>query len=1322
MMDQQEIITNRCTYDEACFLSKIFFWWTSSILRIGLKREPTKDDLYKCPAEDESAKTTRDFERNWGQEIKDSKATNKPPSLLKAIIKTYGLTTVFNSFLLAFDDSLNLVQTFLLGLIVRYYSNNNYTNVTWRECLFYSIGLTVTLFFFGFIRHQIFLSTSRQGLRIRTTLTAVVYKKLLTMSRAATTKTDIGYILNIISNDLSRFDDLMFSIMYIVIAPLISIAALAYLISVLGIASLGLLIVLIVLIPYQGICGKYFDKFRVETALLTDKRIKSMEEMISSIKIVKMFTWEQSFADVISEIRKKEMGKVRNSAVLRLMNLMAHASATRIMVFACLIIHVLLGRPLTPELAFITLSLCNGLKAPVTFHIGNAIGLLVETLVSIRRTQEFLLVDSQKALSPPSSDDDHAKGAIVLDKYGGKWDKNLKIDHLKDVSLKLEPGELLLVIGTVGSSKTCLMMALLDEIVTVSGSCIVSGKKSYSPQEPWTFAGTIRQNILFGRDYNEKRYRKVIDVCSLRKDLKSFPYGDNTWVGEKGYTLSGGQKARVTLARAVYEDADVYLLDDPLSAVDPGVAEHLFDKCINGYLKEKTRVLITHQLQFLKRADKILIMNEGQALAFGTFKELNNIGIDFIKFLKESNEIETNNQKSEEMLSIDELYGLPAPSRLTKTQSKTLTQVNSLQFMDPLDEISIIEKQMEQREEKISFGSLKGRVYLDYLLAGGNLIFISIFLITSFASQGIINYVDLWLSNWSDESLLLSQSFNETLDGMSFKEYSKPFVTRNGLIYLGLIILLLIGVLIRLGMNYRICLKASETLHNRIFSKLLRTPLSFFENNPVGRILNRFTRDIGLIDVTIANSFVSINVDLLQIFGLIFITASVLPVIVIPNIVVFSVGWFVRQIYLRLARFISRVEAQTRSPLYNQIATTYEGLTTIRVWQYESKYTDQFYRYLNDNNACKFIAFSLSRSIGMILDFIMLALLAVILIAVLSFPERFGGGQVGLIISTMLSVFGALQYGVKTTAELETNMIAVERVLEYGDLPSEPSWKTNKSNLLPSIWPDVGNIKFDSVYFTYPGSVNPVLKNLTFDIKGGEKIGIVGRTGAGKSSLISVLFRLSEFQGNVLIDNIDIQQLGLHDLRKKISIPQDPLLFTGTIRSNLDPLSEQSDESIWSTLKAVNLSRTIESMPGGLDAIVTQGGSNLSLGQRQLLCLIRALLQRNRIMILDEATANMDHQTDSLIQETIRKEFKDCTVLTVAHRLNTIIDMDKIILLDAGQLIEYGEPYLLLKDENSHFKSLVSKTGPSYAKMLFTIAEKSYLMKHPSQSDEELKS
>ena len=264
-----------------------------------------------------------------------------------------------------------------------------------------------------------------------------------------------------------------------------------------------------------------------------------------------------------------------------------------------------------------------------------------------------------------------------------------------------------------------------------------------------------------------------------------------------------------------------------------------FFRCVNGHLKGKTRILITHQLQFLKRADKILIMNEGESIAFGTFAQLNSIGIDFIKFLKES-EAESNNEKSEEMLSIDELYGLPAPPKLVKTLSRALTQVNSLQLIDPMDELTIIEKQIEQREEKISFGSLKGRVYLDYLLAGGNFVFICIFLITSFASQGIINYVDLWLSDWSDESLLLSQSYqnqnnNETLEGISFSEYSKPFVVKNTLIYFGLIISLLVGVLIRLGMNYRICLKASETLHNRIFSKLLRTPLSFFENNPVGK-------------------------------------------------------------------------------------------------------------------------------------------------------------------------------------------------------------------------------------------------------------------------------------------------------------------------------------------------------------------------------------------------------------------------------------------------------------------------------------------------------
>lgn len=368
---------------------------------------------------------------------------------------------------------------------------------------------------------------------------------------------------------------------------------------------------------------------------------------------------------------------------------------------------------------------------------------------------------------------------------------------------------------------------------------------------------------------------------------------------------------------------------------------------------------------------------------------------------------------------------------------------------------------------------------------------------------------------------------------------------------------------------------------------------------------------------------------------------------------------------------------------------------------------------MNDNNACKFIYFGTSRFIGIILDFSLIFLLVAMLAAVLAFPDKFPGGQVGLVLSTLISVFGSLQYGIRLTAEFETNMVSVERVLEYGKLPLEPSWKTERQDISVKNWPSQGDIRFRNVYLTYPGSIKPVLKNLNFDVRGGEKIGVVGRTGAGKSSLIAVLFRLAEFDGDVFVDGLAIKDLGLHDLRHKISIiPQDPLLFQGTIRSNLDPLHEYSDSFIWQTLTTVNLKKTIEDMPGGLDAGVTQGGSNLSLGQRQLLCLIRALLQRNKIMILDEATANMDHITDGLIQRTIRQEFKDCTVLTVAHRLNTIIDMDKILLIESGTVLEYGEPYLLLNQESGHFKSLVSKTGSGYAKMLYQIAEKSYKEKH----------
>ncbi|XP_015788147.1 multidrug resistance-associated protein 4-like isoform X1 [Tetranychus urticae] len=1308
-MEQPQLITKPCRYDKVSFLSKISFWWNAPILRIGLSREPTKDDLYKCPEADEALNATVQFERNWDREIKNGKLNNRKPSLLKAIVRTYGIETILYGILLTIDDTLNLVQAFLLGFIVRYFSDKNYSNVTWNQCLYCSIGLVLTLLSYGIIRHNVFILTQRQGLRMRTALTNVVYKKILTLSKAATTKTDVGYILNIITNDLTRFDELMYTIIYLALGPLMGIAVLIYMINVLGLASLGLVIVLVFLIPYQAVTGKYSDKFRAQTAKLTDKRIKLMEEMISAIRIIKMFTWEKSFADIISEIRKKEISKIRNAAFLKLMNISVHGSASRIMLFSCLLFHVLLGRPLTPELVFITLSLCNALRVPVTYHIGNATGLLFETLVSVRRTQELLLLETRKTQSLTRNENESLnKGSIYVDKLSAKWDKNSEIVNLKNLSFKLEPGELLVIIGTVGSGKTCLVMSLLEEIAVISGSCKVIGRKAYSPQESWTFAGTIRQNVLFGREYSQSKYSNVIDCCSLKKDIESFPYGENTLVGEKGYTLSGGQKARVTLARAVYEDADVYIFDDPLSAVDPGVAEHLFDKCINGYLKGKTRVLITHQLQFIRRADKILIMNEGESVAFGTFEQLNNVGIDFIKFLKEPNDSETENQKQEEMLSIDELYSDEA----TKQKPKIL---NPLKVTNEVEVAKIIEEQLESREEKVTLGSLGSRVYLDYFRAGGNLIFITIFIIMTFLSQGIINFTDWWISKWSDDSLELSQSYKNSTANSDLATYSRPFITRNAYIYLGLMLSLLVSVCIRLDMNYRLCLKSSQTLHNRIFARLLKARLEFFETNPVGRILNRFTRDMGIIDNTITNNLVFMNLDLIQIVGVIIITGVFLPITIVVAIPIMVLMWFVRRVYLQTVRFIVRLEAQTRSPIYTQIATSYEGLMTIRAFQYESKFIKQLYRLIDDNNSCKFINFGVSRLIGMILDLSIELLLAAMLITILVFPDKFPGGEVGFITSTLLSVFGSLQYGIRLTAEFETNMISVERVLEYGRLPLEPSWDTIKAGLLPKTWPNLADMEFKNVYLTYPGSIKPVLKNLNFTVSSGEKIGIVGRTGAGKSSLISVLFRLTEFDGSVIIDGIDIKQLGLHDLRNKISIiPQDPILFTGTIRSNLDPLAEYSDDFIWSTLKTVNLARTIECMPGGLDAIVTQGGSNLSLGQRQLLCLIRALLQRNKIMILDEATSNMDHQTDTLIQETIRAEFKDCTVLTVAHRLNTIIDMDKILLIDAGQVLEYGEPYLLLKQETGHFKSLVSKTGSSYSNMLFKAAQKSYFIKHPN--------
>lgn len=866
-------------------------------------------------------------------------------------------------------------------------------------------------------------------------------------------------------------------------------------------------------------------------------------------------------------------------------------------------------------------------------------------------------------------------------------------------------------------------MSMLGELPSSSGEVKIKGKISYASQEAWVFGGSVKQNILFGDTYDEEKYNKVLHVSALEKDINIFPYGDLTQVGERGVSLSGGQKARVNLARALYLDADIFILDDPLSAVDASVAKHIFEKCIMGYLKDKVRILATHQIQFLKKATKIIVLKEGKCLALGSYYELIKAGIDIGSLIEEHEDGKSKKHDTTSGSDIsfdDEIITSSYPHQTMLYESTSSLAVSDFEG-EPIR--SGDGKSPEQHEEMKTAGAVGGSVYKAYIKAGSGPILQIILFLSYIATQSLFNGSDYWLSNWTDQEqqfikdkkLLENCSsennqtetiYNNSTCNMTVHDVNRDF---NMYVYTGLIWGLFLLSLIRTIAFFMMCMKASINLHNNMFRCIIRAPISFFDNNPVGAILNRCSRDLGIIDDLLppcASDCIEIFCNM---FGVLILIAIINYYLIGPTIILAIIFVFIRRFFIATARDIKRLDGVTRSPVFSHLSTSLYGLATIRAFRCQRSFEIAFDKYQDRHTSACFLFLAVTRWFGIHLDWLCVLYIVTVTVGLILAPGFSLGGEIGLAISSALALSGSFQWGVRQSAEVESQMTCVERVLEYSKLPSEAALMSSPDKKPPPDWPQKGMIIFDDVSLQYSPNDPPVLKNLYWHVKPQEKIGIVGRTGAGKTSMIATLFRMTEPTGNIYIDGIITRDIGLHDLRSKISIiPQDPVLFTGPVRRNIDPFNEHIDETLWKALEDVHLKDAVQELKNGLDEELSEGGSNFSVGQRQLICLARAILRQNRILILDEATANVDPKTDSLIQETIREKFALCTVLTIAHRLHTIMDSDRVLVLDAGRIQEFDEPYELLKNKSGVFYNMVQMTGSEMSRQLHEIAKQAH--------------
>ncbi|XP_029302439.1 multidrug resistance-associated protein 4-like isoform X1 [Cottoperca gobio] len=1294
----------------ASLLSKILFWWLNPLFHTGYKRKLEEDDMYEVLTEDRSEKLGEDLQRFWDLEILKATKELRPPTLSKSIIQCYWKPYAVLGFFTLIEEVIKVIQPVFLGKIIRYFEDYDPANMrALYDTLGYAAGLSICALFLALLHHLYFYHVQRTGMKIRVAMCHMIYSKALRLSSSAMGKTTTGQIVNLLSNDVNKFDDVTIFLHFLWVGPLQAATVVGLLWLEIGPSCLAGMVVLMILMPMQTMFGRLFSKFRSKTAVLTDDRIRTMNEVVSGMRIIKMYAWEKPFAALVSEVRRKEISKIMKSSYLRGLNMASFFCASKIILFITFTLYVLLGNTISASRVFVTVALYTAVRLTVTLFFPNAIEKLFETRVSIRRIQEFLMLDEITKNPIALPQDERKEASVEIQDLVCYWDKSLDAPSLQNLSFTLNSNQLLAVIGPVGAGKSSLLSTILGELPYEKGVLKVKGQLTYAAQQPWVFPGTIRSNILFGKELNSQKYERVLRACALKRDLELLPDGDLTPIGDRGATLSGGQKARVNLARAVYQDADIYLLDDPLSAVDAEVGRHLFEQCICGLLKNKPRILVTHQLQYLQATDQIIVLKEGHMVGKGTYAELQRSGVDFTSLLKEEEEQQ--------------------PSQDVHVRSRTLSENSQASSVYSVKDGEQLPAETVQTvvEESRAEGNIGVSLYVKYLKAGASVTVLLLVILINILAQVAYIMQDWWLAHWADEQGKLNDVVQNVTAEQNGQNVTAEQNGRNVTaeldttfylgIYGGLTAATVIFGFIRNMALFNVLVKSAQSLHNRMFNAILGTPVRFFDVNPIGRVLNRFSKDIGQLDSNMPWTFVDFIQVFLQILGVIAVAVSVIPWILIPVVPLLLFFLYLRRYFLRTSRNIKRLESTTRSPVFSHLSSSLQGLWTIRAFGAEERFRKIFDAHQDLHSEAWFLFLTTSRWFAVRLDGICAIFVTITTFGCLLLRNQLDAGSVGLALTYSVTLMGMFQWGVRQSAEVENMMTSVERVVEYTELESEAPWETEKRP--PPDWPSKGLVTFDRVNFSYGPKGPPVLRNVTATFRPKEKVGIVGRTGAGKSSLVSALFRLAEPQGKIYIDGILSSEIGLHDLRQKMSIiPQDPVLFTGSMRKNLDPFSQHSDEELWNALEEVQLKSAVEELPGKLETVLAESGSNFSVGQRQLVCLARAVLRKNRILVIDEATANVDPRTDELIQKTIRDKFRECTVFTIAHRLNTIVDSDRILVLDAGKIHAYDTPYALLQDPEGIFYKMVLQTGKQEAAALLEAAKRAYDSRsHPDVSN-----
>ncbi|XP_048193580.1 cystic fibrosis transmembrane conductance regulator [Perognathus longimembris pacificus] len=1427
--------------------------WTSPILKKGYRQRLELSDIYQIPSADSADNLSEKLEREWDREL----ASKKNPKLINALRRCFFWRFAFYGILLYLGEVTKAVQPLLLGRIIASYDPDNKAERS--IAIYLAIGLCLLFIVRTLLLHPAIFGLHHIGMQMRIAMFSLIYKKTLKLSSRVLDKISIGQLISLLSNNLNKFDEGLALAHFVWIAPLQVTLLMGLLWDLLQASAFCGLAFLILLALAQAGLGKKMMKYRDQRAGKINERLVITSEMIENIHSVKAYCWEEAMEKMIENLRQTELKLTRKAAYVRYLNSSAFFFSGLFVVILSVLPYAFIKGIILRKI-FTTISFCIVLRMAVTRQFPGAVQTWYDSLGAINKIQDFLQKQEYKTLEYNLTTTE-----VVMENVTAFWEEgfgelfekaklnnnNRKISNgdsslffsnfsllgtpvLKNINFKIEKGQLLAVAGSTGAGKTSLLMMILGELEPSEGKIKHSGRISFCSQFSWIMPGTIKENIIFGVSYDEYRYRSVIKACQLEEDISKFAEKDSIVLGEGGITLSGGQRARISLARAVYKDADLYLLDSPFGHLDVLTEKQIFESCVCKLMANKTRILVTSKMEHLKKADKILILHEGSSYFYGTFSELQNLRPDFSSKLMgfdsfDQFSVERRNSILTETLRRFSLEGdvsaswnesrkqsfkqtgefgekrknsilnsinsarkfsiaqkpplqmngiegdsdeslarrlslvpdseqgegnLPRSNMIntgptfqgrrrqsvlnlmthSASQGQSIhrrttasTRKMSLAPQASLTEMDIYSRRLSQESgvdisEEINEEDLKEcffddvesiptvttwNTYLRYITIHKNLIFVLIWSIIIFLIEVAASLVVLWL-------LKNSPPQDDRNSTKSTNNSYAVIITNTSFYYIFYIYVGVADSLFALGIFRGLPLvhtliTVSKILHHKMLRSVLQAPMSTLNTLKTGGILNRFSKDIAILDDLLPLTIFDFIQLLLIVIGAVAVVSVLQPYIFLASVPVIAVFVMLRAYFLHTSQQLKQLESEGRSPIFTHLVTSLKGLWTLRAFGRQPYFETLFHKALNLHTANWFLYLSTLRWFQMRIEMIfVLFFIVVTFTSILTTGE--GEGSVGIILTLAMNIMNTLQWAVNSSIDVDSLMRSVSRIFKFIDMPTEegnstkptkPSKDGQLSKVMiienqlvkkDDIWPSGGQMTVKDLTAKYVDGGNAILESISFSISPGQRVGLLGRTGSGKSTLLSAFLRLLNTEGEIQIDGVSWDSITLQQWRKAFGvIPQKVFIFSGTFRKNLDPYEQWTDQEIWKVADEVGLRSVIEQFPGKLDFVLVDGGYVLSHGHKQLMCLARSVLSKAKILLLDEPSAHLDPITYQIIRRALKQAFADCTVILCEHRIEAMLECQQFLVIEENRVRQYDSIQKLLS-EKSLFRQAISSS------------------------------